>query len=127
MAHAHAPLELLPDPRPLIGNERSAGTSGGEHTHVYAATGRPTASVPLGGEAEMDAAVAAATAAGPRWRALAGAERRNLLMRASARVLADAERLTRLQTLESGMPVQFARTIPAAAADFIAYYAGWAD
>jgi aldehyde dehydrogenase (NAD+) len=122
-----AALELLPDCRGIVGGVRVDGASGGAHEHVYAATGRPTATVPLGGAAEVDAAVDAARAAAGRWRRLPAGERRAALLRLAERVAGDRERLAGLQTLESGMPTRFARAIPGAAADFLAYYAGWTD
>jgi aldehyde dehydrogenase (NAD+) len=122
-----APVELLSDVRPLIGERRSDQTSGGEHVHVYAATGLPTVKVPIAGAREMDEAVRAARAAAVRWRTLAANRRRKLLLRVGELLLADSDRLTGLQTLESAMPHQFARAMPAAAADFLAYYAGWTD
>ena len=127
MALIDAPVELLPDVRPVIGDIRTDEASGGEHAHVYATTGQPTVAVPLGGATEMNAAVHAARAAGGRWRALAASRRRDLLLRVSKLILSDAQRLSGLQTLESAMPHRFAHAIPAAAADFFAYYAGWAD
>jgi aldehyde dehydrogenase (NAD+) len=127
MALIEAPLDLLPDVRPLIGDARPGEVGGGEHQHRYAANGQPTVGVPLCGGAEMEAAVSAARTVSQRWRNLAGDRRRGLLLRAAELVSADAPRLTALQTLESAMPHQFARALPGAAADFLAYYAGWAD
>ncbi|MGP0051408.1 MAG: aldehyde dehydrogenase family protein [Solirubrobacteraceae bacterium] len=120
-----APVGRLPDPRPIISGERPERDSARRHTHVYAATGEPTAEVPLAGDGEIDSAVGAA--ADPRWRRMGAPARRDALL-ALARLLADhAEELVDLQTLESAIPRQFATLIPAAAADFFAYYAGWAD
>ena len=127
MSPRSAPLEVLPDPRPIISGERPARVGGRRHTHVYAATGRPTAEVPLAGDAEIDAAVVAAAAAGPRWRRTSAAGRRDALL-ALGRVIAEhGEELVDLQTVESGIPRQFATPIPLAAADFFTYYGGWAD
>ena len=57
-------LALLPDPRPLVGDQRIDDASGGEHVHIYAGTGKPTLSVPMCGAREMSLAVEAAH--GPR-------------------------------------------------------------
>jgi aldehyde dehydrogenase (NAD+) len=127
MAVATPPLELLPDPRPLIAGERHDPVGGAAHSHVYAGTGRPTASVPLAGAPEIDRAVAAARAALPAWRRMNGRDRRALLQRAAEAIERAAAELATLQTLETGVPSQFARGMPAAAADFLAYYAGWSD
>ena len=126
-ALADAPLDVLPDTRPLVAGERLDPSGGAVHPHVYAATGRVTAEVALGGPREIDAAVAAGRAALPRWRALAAPERRAILTRAAQLVLADAERLSAIQTLETSLPIQFARGVPAVAADHLAYHAGWSD
>jgi aldehyde dehydrogenase (NAD+) len=126
MLPADPPLELLPDARPLVGGDRPDG-HGGEHHHVYAGNGTATTTVPLADATTMDAAVAAARAASVRGRRLAARERRTVLIRLAEAVQRDAERLTGLQTLECGMPAQFAKAVPAAAADFLAYYAGWTD
>jgi acyl-CoA reductase-like NAD-dependent aldehyde dehydrogenase len=122
-----APVELLPDPRGIIAGERVEHGGSGTHTHVYAATGRPTTEVPLAGAVEMDGAVGAAAAAGGRWRRLPASGRRDALLALGRLIARDAERLVPLQTLESGIPRQFAAPVPGAAADFFAYYAGWAD
>jgi aldehyde dehydrogenase (NAD+) len=127
MPVGEAPVELLPDGRPLIAGRPVDPAGGEEHAHVYAATGKLTARVPLGGPEEIDLAVAAARAALPRWRSLPGNQRRTLLLRAAELIAADAERLAALQTLETGVPRQFARAIPGVAADFLTYYAGWSD
>ena len=79
MAITDPPLTLLPDPRPLIGDQRIPNASGGEYEHRYAATGRPTKLVPLGAEREMDAAVHAARHALPHWRALPANQRRDMM------------------------------------------------
>jgi acyl-CoA reductase-like NAD-dependent aldehyde dehydrogenase len=125
MALTAPPLELLPPAGLLIGGERAPGD--GEHEHVYPATGQVTAPVAIAGAASIDAAVRAAADAAPRWRRLTGAQRRTLLLALADRITADSERLAGLQTIENGMPAQFARGLPAVAADFVAYYAGWAD
>ena len=43
----------------LIGGERIATASGGDHQHIYPATGQPNAVVPLAGPVEIDQAVTA--------------------------------------------------------------------
>jgi acyl-CoA reductase-like NAD-dependent aldehyde dehydrogenase len=126
MAIAEPPVELLPDPRPLVAGARLDGAAS-EHPHVYSATGTVTARVPLGGSNAIDAAVRAAREAGPRWRGLRGDERRALLAAAADLIVADSERLSGMLTLETGLPRQFAQAVPKTAADFLLYYAGWSD
>ena len=62
--------DLLPESALLIGTDRAREASGGEHRHVYAATGMPTARVPLAGAPEMAQAVEAARQALAPWRAM---------------------------------------------------------
>jgi aldehyde dehydrogenase (NAD+) len=120
-------LTVLPQPALLVGGQRITDASGGEHEHVYAATGRPTIRVPLGDAREMDAAVQAARRALPTWRHLRSDHRRDLLLTLAQRILAEADALSALQTVESGVPRRFACALPEAAADYFAYNAGWAD
>ncbi len=122
-----APTELIPDTAALIGATRTAATTGGVHQHVYAGDGRATTAVPLGGAAEMDAAVRAAGAALDSWRATTGNVRRDLLLRLAELVERHATELSGLQTLENGCPRQFASVMPGVAVDHLRYNAGWAD
>ncbi|GIJ78837.1 Acyl-CoA reductase [Micromonospora phaseoli] len=122
-----APTELIPDTGVLIGATRTASTTGGVHHHVYPGDGRATAAVPLGGEAEMDAAVRAAGTALVGWRATAGNVRRDLLLHLAELVERHATELSGLQTLENGCPRQFASVMPTVAVDHLRYNAGWAD
>lgn len=127
MAVLDPPLEDLPASSVLIGAEPVGSTSGSLHRHTYAATGRPTVDVALGGPAEMAAAVAAARAALPTWRATPAGKRREALLRLAELITAEAYPLGRLQTVEIGLPRQFAMATPAVAADFLRYNAGWID
>jgi acyl-CoA reductase-like NAD-dependent aldehyde dehydrogenase len=122
-----APVQLLPEPGLLIGDTRVTDTSGGSTTHVYAATGKPTAELALAGPAEVDAAVRAARAALPAWRALPVDQRRSLLLRAGELLTRHAEEITQLIVLDNGTPLSAAQSAPLLAADLFAYNAGWAD
>lgn len=127
MPVASPPLEILPDTRLLIGAERTSVSSGGEHRHRYPANGSPTTRLPLAGAEETDRAVRSARLAFPGWRDLPGSRRRDLLLRLSRLLVEEEEPLSRLQTLESGMPRRVASTAPAHAAEYLTHYAGWAD
>jgi aldehyde dehydrogenase (NAD+) len=122
-----APIDLLPEPGLLIGDARVTDPDGGWHEHVYPATGRPTVPVALGGAKDMDAAVRAARDALPGWQALPAPSRRDALLRLADLIVADGERLSRLQTVDNGLPSQFTAPMPAVAADFLRYNAGWVD
>ncbi|MFI6042503.1 aldehyde dehydrogenase family protein [Nocardia sp. NPDC051321] len=121
------PLEVLPNVGLLVGDERIDESSAGNYDHIYAATGTRTTSLPLAGVAEMDAAVAAARRALPVWTATPLPERRNMLLALAELIRVHAAALGALQTLESSVPARFAASFPAAASDFLDYYAGWAD
>nr|BFE59184.1 aldehyde dehydrogenase family protein [Dactylosporangium thailandense] len=127
MTMTSVPLQVLPEPALLIGAQRRTDSSGGEHDHVYAATGRRTVTVPVGGPSEIDEAVRAAAAAAPGWRATAPDRRRDLLLELARRIVDHAERLGMLQTVETAVPRRFATRLPQVAADFLTYCAGWAD
>lgn len=78
-------------------------------TVINPATGAGFAEAPAAGAAELDAAVAAARAAFPAWRALPIAERRARLKTAADLIDAHIEPLARLFTREQGRPVDGAR------------------
>jgi acyl-CoA reductase-like NAD-dependent aldehyde dehydrogenase len=120
-------LDILPDPSPFIGGKRRRATSGRVHSHVYAATGRPTVDVPLAGGSEVDAAVAAARAAQPEWRAVRPDDRRRLLLRLADVVMAHADELTTLQLIENGTPLAAASRFPNTVKEHLQYNAGWPD
>ncbi|MDT0319326.1 aldehyde dehydrogenase family protein [Streptomyces millisiae] len=95
---------------------------------VSPATEEVLSEVALGGEADVDAAVAAARAAFPAWSALPGAERAKYLFRIARLVQERARELAVLETLDNGKPIRETRDtdLPLVAAHFF-YYAGWAD
>lgn len=121
------PLDELPEPALLIGDQRVTDSSGGVHQHVYAATGGPTLEIPMAGAAEIDRAVATARAALPGWRATPADQRRNMLSAMGALIGANAERLSRLNTFDNGTALNIASAQNYLAVDLFAYNAGWAD
>ena len=114
--------------RHLIGGEWLDQGTGGAYDHVDPATGLVQATVPLAGAADVDAAVVAARAALPGWRAVAPAERRDVLFRLSLLLRESADELAEMAGRENGTPSTMA---PMAAsglpADWFAYYAGWTE
>ncbi len=72
-------------------------------------SGEPVAEVPVGGQADVSAAVAAAARAATWWGELAPAERGDQLRAAGARVAAGIDDLIRLEAIEMGKPVSAAR------------------
>ncbi|GAA3382501.1 aldehyde dehydrogenase family protein [Cryptosporangium minutisporangium] len=125
--HERLAAEVLPQTGLLVGDAWLRAGSGGEYVHVDAATGRGQATVPLAGAAEVDAAVAAARDAFPRWRGLRPDERRTLLLRFAGLIRERAETIGQVLTLECGSPILGATALPARAADYLEYYAGLAD
>jgi aldehyde dehydrogenase (NAD+) len=93
------------------------------------ATGAVLTHFPTAGQAEIDAAVAAAHKAlsGP-WGRMSGLERGKVLFRIARRMAERARELAVLETLDNGKPIRETRDIdvPQAAQHFF-YYAGWAD
>ncbi|HDR27549.1 aldehyde dehydrogenase family protein [Rhodovulum sp.] len=73
-------------------------------------TEEPFAVISLGGQADTDAAVAAARAAQPGWAATSKAERSDLLARILGLYKARAEDLAQAMSREMGAPIDFART-----------------
>ena len=87
------------------------------------ATGEKLGTVPVMGQAETRRAIQAATNAWPGWRARPSAERSGLLRKLHGLMLANADDLARLMTLEQGKPLAEARGEVLYAAGFIEWFA----
>jgi aldehyde dehydrogenase (NAD+) len=110
----------------LIGSAWTASDAGGAHDHVYAATGVVQAHVGLAGPDDVDAAVAAARAAQPRWAALPPLRRAGVLHRLADLLELHAPEAAELAALDNGTPVSVMNPGFYTAA-WIRYYAGWCD
>ncbi|WP_334174037.1 NAD-dependent succinate-semialdehyde dehydrogenase [Pseudoxanthobacter sp.] len=88
------------------------------------ATGAAIGTVPACGTAETEAAIAAAEAAWPAWRARPAAERADLLERWYALMMENAADLARLMTAEQGKPLAEAMGEITYGAGFIRWFAG---
>ncbi|HEV2399992.1 MAG TPA: aldehyde dehydrogenase family protein [Candidatus Sulfotelmatobacter sp.] len=101
----------------------------GEHFDTFdPSTGEKLASVAQGSAADIDAAVKAARAASPKWRALTPHTRARYLY-ALARLVQKHSRLFAvLETMDNGKPIRESRDIdiPLVARHFY-YHAGWAQ
>ena len=86
-----------------------ARTGSDELAVVNPATGRVFATCPAAGAAELDAAVAAARAAFPAWRALSFEARAAFIARLAGAIRDNVEPLARLLTQEQGKPLLQAR------------------
>ncbi|MCB0934589.1 MAG: aldehyde dehydrogenase [Mycobacterium sp.] len=117
--------EALPRPRLIIGDEQAESGSGGSYEHHYPGSGEVQAVIPLGGPAEIDAAVSAARAAFPAWRDLHLDRRREILLDIARRLLTESKRFADIATYEVGIANQMAVGSAAIAAEWFNYYAGW--
>ena len=87
---------------------------------IEPATGQPFGQVPASDATDVDAAVRAAEAALPAWRALPAEERGRCLVRLSELIDRNLDRLARAESQDNGKPLSLARTldIPRAASNF---------
>jgi betaine-aldehyde dehydrogenase len=96
-------------------------------TSINPATGEMLGHVPIAGRAEVDAAVATASVAQREWAALSGTERGRVLRRAADLLRARNDELARLETQDTGKPLQETLVVDVASgADCLEYYAGLA-
>ncbi|RJG56193.1 aldehyde dehydrogenase family protein [Sphingobium terrigena] len=127
MAFTQPALDLLPRHPILIGDRRAEAGGGAIHDHIYPATGQITRSLQLGNADDVDAAVKAARAALPGWRALAGDKRRDLMFRAAALFEQTMMELATLSVIENGSIMRAAPFVAVDAAQKFRYFGGWAD
>ncbi|MCK6426599.1 MAG: NAD-dependent succinate-semialdehyde dehydrogenase [Burkholderiaceae bacterium] len=121
-----SPLALLEDPSllktdALIDGEWVAGASRFDVTDP--ATGRKLADVARLGAAETEAAIAAANAAWPAWRAKTAKERAAILQKWNALLIQHAEDLGRIMTAEQGKPLPEAKGEVVYGASFVEWFA----
>ena len=114
----------------FINNEWVDASSGETFETINPATGEVLAEVALAGEADVDAAVQAATKAfreGPWSQTLAG-DRARLLFKLADLIDEHADVLAELETLDNGKPIRVARRgdLPYVT-KHLRYQAGWAD
>ena len=106
----------------LIGGEwREAGTDAIEVTNP--STGAVIARVPNGGAADARAAIEAAHAAFPGWRATTAAERGAVLRKLAALILENRDDLARILTLEQGKSLTEAKGEVGASAAYVQWFA----
>lgn len=111
-----------------IGGKWTSGASAKTIEVFNPATEEQIATVPAGGEAEIDAAVAAAREAfdtGP-WPNMAPTERAGILFRFADLIAAHSDALSEIETLENGMSNFLSKfTVEQFISSFFRYYAGW--
>ncbi|MFM5894080.1 MAG: betaine-aldehyde dehydrogenase [Novosphingobium sp.] len=94
---------------------------------VNPATGKVLATIMIDGKAEVDKAVGRAAEAQKLWAATTGAERGRILNRAAALLVERNAELARLETLDTGKPIQETLAVDVlSGADCIEYFAGLA-
>jgi aldehyde dehydrogenase (NAD+) len=89
----------------LIGGEQVPAADGRTLESINPTTAQPWATIPRGGRADIDAAVAAARGALPAWRRLTAAERAAPLRRMAELVAAHASELAELETRDNGRSI----------------------
>jgi aldehyde dehydrogenase (NAD+) len=102
--------------------------SGGYFDSFDPSNGEKLASIAQGGTADVDAAVHAARAASPKWRALSPHARARYLYALARLVQKHSRLLAVLETMDNGKPIRESRDIdiPLVARHFY-YHAGWAQ
>jgi betaine-aldehyde dehydrogenase len=110
-----------------INGQFQEATSGEVFTTTNPATGEVLAEVQQASQADVDAAVAAASAAQKEWAALSGAERGRILNKAALLIREHNDELARLEVQDTGKPWQEAECVDIqTGADVIEYFAGLA-
>lgn len=111
----------------LIGGEWAAAQDRQGLASIDPATGAQIGEIAAAGPADVDAAVAAARAALPGWRATVPAERARILWKIADLIEANIDDLAELETLDQGKPLFIGRwaEIPGAAGQF-RFFAGQA-
>ena len=95
--------------RMIIGGESVEASSGRRTEVLDPANGRPVGSVPEGGAADVDRAVAAARAAFGPWSRLTPGERAAALARVAERLETEAGDMADLETSQTGKPLKLSR------------------
>jgi acyl-CoA reductase-like NAD-dependent aldehyde dehydrogenase len=119
--------DVLPKHTVLIGDKKTDRGGGQSWAHVYPATGAVTRELKLAGANDVDAAVAAARAAFPAWRALPGDQRRNLMFKLAALLERETALLAQISTIEAGNAIMATSYLGPDGAQKFRYFGGWAD
>lgn len=116
---------LLPSGTCFVAGAVAEGT-GAARTYVHPGDGSELGTYALADVDQVEHAVGAGRKAQPSW-AAGPAARRDALFAAALAVRAHADELAALVTLEMGMPLRASKAGVLQAAEWFAYYAGWAD
>ncbi len=113
------------DGRALINGQRVDARDGATFDCISPVDGRLLTVVARCGQADVDAAVAAGRAAfeDRRWRGMAPAARKRVMIKFADQLLAHADELALMETLDMGKPIQYARAVDVnSAANCIRWY-----
>ncbi len=112
----------------FIGGKFVDPASGDYLKTINPATEEVLAAIPVAGQEDIDAAVAAARSAFGEWSSTDPANRSKQLFRIARLIQERSRELAVLETMNGGKPIRESRDgdVPLAAAHFF-YYAGWAD
>jgi aldehyde dehydrogenase (NAD+) len=115
--------------RLFIGGEWVPARGDRTHPVTNPSTGKVFAEMAVAEPSDVDAAVGAARSAldDGRWAAMTGFGRRQALLRFADELRADDERIGGLNTDDVGMPLSFTVPTVGYCADYLEYFAGWAD
>jgi aldehyde dehydrogenase (NAD+) len=122
-------VSIEPEYGLFVAGDFRPAADGGTFATINPATEEPLAQVAAAGQADVDAAVAAARSAYEQvWGPMPGSERSKYLYRIARQLQERAREFAVLESLDNGKPIKESRDvdIPLAAAHFF-YYAGWAD
>ncbi len=108
----------------LIGGEWVDAAEGATMEVLNPATGEPIAEVPRGSSADVDRAVAAATAALPEWLDTTPGERAEALLKLADLVDEHTEELAGLESRNVGKPLSYARDELPICSDNLRFFAG---
>lgn len=112
----------------LIGGKSVPARDDRVYEHLCPSDGRPFATAPRSGAADVDDAVKAARAAFEgAWGRTPAVERGRILMRIAEAIRREAEPLAALEAKDTGKPMKQARADIAVAARYFEFYAGAAD
>lgn len=120
-------LDILPRHSLIIGDRLTEAGSGQALPHIYPGTGQVTREIVFAGPGDVDAAVAAARAAFPAWRAMPGDKRRDLMFKMAGLFEQYREELGQLAVIENGSIAMAGPYGGIDAAQKFRYFGGWAD
>ena len=128
-------VELIPEvtkfvegsPKMIIGGRSTEADSGDTFEVIDPATGSVLTYVPRGGQADVDAAVAAAREAfdDKRWSGLRPGKRSEILFKVGELIKRNIPELAQLEALDAGKPVSLASGEIWSAGEVFRYYSGW--